>query len=119
VPAGTSLLDGEWHHLAYVFSGRYSDEGHPEIYHFIDGVRLETYEPKEPMLVNTECSAKHSRPLTLGSQIISKPSKDTFVGDIDELYIFRGALEDQQVRSLYESNELSKGGQPVGPPPSN
>jgi hypothetical protein len=103
---GISILDGKWHHLVYVFTGHHSSEGVPELRHYLDGEPLMERRIETEVPVNTECSAKHSRPLTLGCQIISKPSRDTFKGSIDELYVFRGVLNDEQIQSLYRYNSL-------------
>lgn len=106
---GVSILDGEWHHLVYVFTGRHAPDGTPEVFHYLDGRSLEVRFTEVRGPVNTECTAKHSRPLTLGSQIISKPSRDTFRGKMDELYVFRGVLGVEQILSLYETNSLDDG----------
>lgn len=104
-PANVSILDGTWHHLAYVFDGSYDLSDRPNIIHYLDGNALDNRHTAVSMPVNTECNANYSRPLTLGAQILSKPSRDTFIGAMDELYVFRGALRPYQIRSLYESNQ--------------
>jgi hypothetical protein len=108
LPEGKTVFDGDWHHLAYVYTGRSTPEGHPEIIHYFDGEALEVRHLGGVSQINTECSAKPSRPLTLGAQINWKPPRDTLIGAIDELYVFRGALNGRQVRSLYEFNSLDE-----------
>lgn len=101
-----SIFDDRWHHLAYVFTGRTDHEGRPEIIHYRDGQPIETsgWPPESP--VDTDCSAKNSWPLTIGTQLFSNPIHPTFTGAIDELYVFRGALTEPQIRSLMERNKV-------------
>jgi hypothetical protein len=106
MPAGVSALDHRWHHLAAVFTGRYGDDGVPEIVHYLDGRRLRQADALALVPVNTITNHAHSRSLSLGLQ--ERPSDlDHPVPAIavDELVIIRHALDDGQVRTLFETNE--------------
>ena len=102
-----SFLDGRWHHLCYVFSGHTDAEGRSEVIQYLDGEALAIRNPGRNIPVNTDCGAKNSWPLTIGTQLWSTPLRPTFNGSIDELYIFRSALNPIQVRHLMEHNRLT------------
>lgn len=103
---GGLLLDDEWHHLAYVFTGRTDQEGRPELIHYRDGEALPLRNPARNLPVDTDCAAKNSWALTIGTQLFTNPLRPTYHGAIDELYVFRGALGPGQIRALFQSNRL-------------
>ena len=99
------VFDGKWHHIAQVFTGRVID-GQPEIIHYLDGNQLKTRKIWNPGPINTDCMSNKSWPVTLGVQLYQRPNLPTFSGLIDELYLFRSALDASQIRYLMKNNRL-------------
>ncbi|MCB1133295.1 MAG: hypothetical protein KDN05_19395, partial [Verrucomicrobiae bacterium] len=116
--AGEAFLDGRWHHLCYVFTGRSDDNGVPELIHYLDGEPIMVRGADDGVPVDTDCGAKGSWPLTIGTQLWTTPLRPTFSGCVDELYVFRGALNPVQIRQLIVRNRLdSFAGAPASGPP--
>lgn len=103
---GESFLDGRWHHLCFVFTGRSDEDGRPELIHYLDGEPIMVRGAEETIPIDTDCGAKGSWPITLGTQLWTTPQRPTFNGAIDELYVFRGALNPVQIRQLIVRNRL-------------
>ncbi|MCP5534061.1 MAG: hypothetical protein H7A49_17610 [Akkermansiaceae bacterium] len=106
IPWGASVLDGKWHHLCYVFTGHSTENGGPELIHYLDGEPIVPHLPKSTIPIDTDCGAKGAWPLTIGTQLWTTPLRPTFNGCIDELYVFRGALNHVQIRQLIVRNRL-------------
>ncbi|MGJ8642709.1 MAG: LamG-like jellyroll fold domain-containing protein [Luteolibacter sp.] len=100
------LKDDTWHHLVFVYRGRLLANGLPDVSIYVDGresgllykgggsVEIESGK------IDTETDTVHSQPLLIGK---SPGERDTFKGDIDELYIFTGALQEDAILDLYEA----------------
>ena len=101
-----NCFDGEWHHLAFVYTGQSDPEGVPALKFYLDGIKLETKEVTSVVPIDTDCSAKNSWPLTIGIQPFTNPQRPVYQGKIDELYVFRGVLSDSQIMGLAKDNRL-------------
>ncbi|MFC4991869.1 LamG-like jellyroll fold domain-containing protein [Rubritalea tangerina] len=93
-----------WFHIASVYTGKTTPEGTPEIFHYLNGQRVpvETTEHKRP--VNTDTSSPESLPLRFGYSIQKGFTGGTVNADIDEVYLIRAVLEDQQIQYLMQHN---------------
>ena len=105
LPAGASLLDGEWHHVVSVFTGRHL-EGEPEIRHYVDGVSL----PNGPRHIESSVRTS-SGPGGVRRTMILRHDWPGYGGRsfpwaIDELYVIRHPLGLAGVRGLFEENRL-------------
>ena len=91
----TVIADDQWHHVVVVYE--VSDAGRREVRFYIDGV-LESFAQRNKGhgIVNVASAA--SRPLRMGA--------DLFSCQMDELYIVKGALNEESVQSLYRQNQL-------------
>lgn len=106
VPQEQKVLDGTWHHLASVFTGRYLDGGAPEVLHYLDGERLPVHEVAAAVPINTITDDPRSWTLSLGLQDIGPGAQPPLPDlDLDELVLLRHALDDAGVRRLFQTNE--------------
>lgn len=110
----TNIGDGEWHHIAHVFTGKHLEDGNPEIYSYVDGepehIQRNTNEhlirhSNGNIPVNTNIYDKDSKPLSL----LAHSWDDTrhgwpFQPSMDEIYIFAAALSAEQIQNLYRYN---------------
>lgn len=113
----TPLADDRWHHFAVVYTGRELPDGRPELLCYLDGrpepmnrgYRSDIISDHAPgaYSVETNLSVSDAIPVTLFPR--------DWVGDrrsvnmplaLDELYIFEGALNEDQVIRLYEKNRV-------------
>ncbi len=111
------INDGQWHHLAVVYTGRSQADGDPEVSCYVDGQldRMTRYALDSPpkdangkIEVNTTCTGPEAVPLTLFTDIYSDrkmPSRGAISLAIDELYVFQSALTAQQITHLFHSNQ--------------
>lgn len=106
LPAGKTVLDGQWHHLASVFTGNEREEGGPEILHYVDGV-LQT-EGNRHLLgpIYTAAGTEFGLPMVISGDIWPEVPKATYPWTIDELYVARYPFDAEEVRKLYETNQL-------------
>jgi len=104
--ASSAVDDGEWHHVVQVFTGATREGGQPEIIHYFDGKGLELRSAGSTIQVDTDCSSKASWPFTFGAQLFQEVKSPTFIGAVDELYVFRCALSAEQIEILYKENAL-------------
>ncbi len=105
----TDLRDGEWHHLAVVLCGGSSVEMGTQVVVYIDG--------KLERLSNSALGEKQVAPdsadhgLRLGRSITHVQRMEDhwhggfFRGDLDEVYLFRGALSQEEIVTLKDHNE--------------
>ena len=107
LPKGSSILDGKWHHLTFVFTGKYSQSGRPEIIHYLDGTRVsKPHYSSSYTKIKTDTRQSTSPQLRLGADMRAGDLvKKTFPGEIDELYIFRGIINEEQIRQLMTTNK--------------
>ncbi len=108
----TSLDDGQWHHVAAVYTGQNLPSGMPDLRLFIDGKREagewvwnEPIDRKEGNVrVRTETRVEEgAEPLMIGKPL---HDRNSFRGELDEIYVIAGALETEAVQTLWQSNRL-------------
>jgi hypothetical protein len=104
-PIHSSNSPDRWVHIASVYTGITTADGFPQIRHYINGElqpSTQAYkwpeEKSKPLAMNTDISSDAATPLRIGAA--------TADGDLDELYLFRGALSEEQIRQLMEENQL-------------
>ena len=104
-PIHSSNSPERWVHVASVYTGTSSAEGYPRIRHYINGelepsTQAYSWPEKKfkPLAMSTDISSDAATPLSMGTA--------TADGDLDELYLFRGALNESQIRQLMEENRL-------------
>lgn len=104
----TPLCDGRWHHCAVVL---YQDPERSDrfpVLLYVDG-RMESASSKAVYGVNTE-GGEAARPIWIGRSLghgrEDKPPEGTgfFRGDLDEVYVFEGALNPKQIGNLMTGN---------------
>lgn len=116
------LRDGQWHHVVSIFIGGEDPDVATHIRHYVDGrleeasgymrSKVETRADEESMmlLVGSHLGrAQGARRQADGKTPRKPPYFTGFRGDVDELYIFEGALTPVQVWRLY------KDGRPPAP----
>ncbi|BCX47456.1 hypothetical protein HAHE_13640 [Haloferula helveola] len=103
---GADIFDGEWHHVAFVFTGETDEEGLPELHHYVDGQPQTVHHTRTGPSVDTLSDGRSGWPLTLGIQLFSEQEGPTYQGKIDELHVVGGALDQDQIRHLMEKNRL-------------
>jgi hypothetical protein len=104
-PIHKSHLPDRWVHIASVYTGITTADGYPETLHYINGelqqaTQAYTWpeEKSKPLAMDTDISSDAATPLRIGAATVN--------GDLDELYLFRGALSESQIRQLMEENRL-------------
>ena len=107
--------DGQWHHLAVVYSGRSQPDGYPDILCYVDGNldRMTHYggdarDSRGNIIVNTSTTGPGALPLNLFTDMYSDrkmPPKGALSLAIDELYVFQAALTAQQIAHLFHDNQ--------------
>lgn len=105
---GATALDGQWHHLASVFTGRIGDGGVPEIIHYHNGQRLATGDVRQLAPILTLPNTHPENGLAIGypnewSRIPNRVSPWHF----DEVVIVRHPLDARQIRELHQTNSWS------------
>ncbi|WP_193214272.1 FecR domain-containing protein [Luteolibacter marinus] len=110
----TQVLDGTWHHLASVYTGKTRDDGTAEIVHYVDGVAHHAHywrdRARSPEPVSTRSHGPDSQPLRFGlTALVPESDLPTLLGVIDEAYVFAGALSEEQVQLLYQENRVAGG----------
>lgn len=113
----TPIADGQWHHVAHVYTGKANSDGDPEIYSYIDG-RLEqanrfaipgiSRDSHGNITLNTAIDSTSSVPLKVFNHLWkTKWENYTIAPSIDELFVFPAALSSQQIRNVYLKNQLN------------
>lgn len=109
----SNIADDQWHHIAYVYTGKDSYDEEPEILCYIDGEieDLSTHHYNEVAtdnglknIVNT--AGKHSggSPLWMFGHHWGWEAFENVERSLDELFIFQGALKQSDIQRLYKSN---------------
>lgn len=106
LPDDGNLLDGEWHHVVSVFTGKYHNPGHPEIHHYVDGRYIPNSSWSERRPVNTREGGGESKPLSLLLNAWSTEPLSVNPWAVDELRIYRHPLDETQVRRLFSENRI-------------
>jgi hypothetical protein len=97
---------GDWIHIACVYTGRSLENGDPEIILYINGVRQASEHRNDTYPVDTDVSSPDAHSLRFGTVLGSGPGDHTLDADIDEAWLFRGVLDDAQIRQLMDANRL-------------
>lgn len=102
----------EWVHVATVYTGLRSDSGYPEIIHYINGdpqecrsSHLWPWGGNDPVQVDTGVTSADAGPLRFGAMPGARRGDRTVNGDLDELFLFRGVLDEGEIRHLMERNQ--------------
>lgn len=105
--AETPVNDGEWHHVAVVYTGKTLSNGLADVAIYVDGVPENvTRNPgvlanlEHPSPVNTLTRTNNARPLRIG---FGFENEQSFSGEIDELCIHQGAISASTIESLVDS----------------
>ena len=96
----TDLRDGRWHHIAVVLGGDTRADNEMGVTLYVDGVeeRQSGTRSGEP---DTVLGHNEDSWLSIGRFFdVDVPARGTLRGDIDELYIFSGALTAESIRNL-------------------
>ncbi|QQL44666.1 LamG-like jellyroll fold domain-containing protein [Sulfuriroseicoccus oceanibius] len=111
-PVRRNLADGEWHHVACVARPIDNQDfpGGMLVTVYIDGEKQGEFIPAEKkgsvMHTYTVTHDVDSTPVTIGSSIHQPGTPPiVFRGDIDEVYLFYGALDEEGIRVLMEKND--------------
>ena len=108
VTGSTDLRDGRWHHCAVVLYKDERDDNRIPILLYVDG-RMESTNVKGIFGSIHTSDRESSRPVWVAKSLrhddLSR-SRGTgyFRGDLDEIYIFDGALNQRQIENLMLSN---------------
>jgi hypothetical protein len=97
----------EWTHVATVATGRETAAGEPELRHYINGEPVPGHtSPLGPSIGQPGIApfSPAAASLLIGALPGAAPGGPTLDGDIDELFLFRGALDDGEIRLLMESH---------------
>jgi anti-sigma factor RsiW len=104
VVGSTDLRDGRWHHLAVVFGCEPDPETRIPVRLYVDGV-LEKASKWRYFMPYTTPGWDANTELRVGISFDSKGvPRGTLQGELDELYIFSGVLNDEGVRRVMNSN---------------
>jgi hypothetical protein len=98
--ATVPLPHDKWTHMATVHTGRKSDDGQPEVLHFIDGDLVPTASLESGNAKSPFTAAR----MLIGALPGTSPAGPTLDADIDELHILRAALGKEEILSLMERN---------------
>lgn len=102
----TSIADNQWHHVAYVFSGKIHKNGLPDIQFYIDGNPepiSKSYADKS--YAYTMASVFQKQPVTFAADLFRKGHpRQIFTGQLDEVFLIKGALNAKEVKTLKETN---------------
>jgi hypothetical protein len=108
----TDLRDGEWHHVAVVlYESSQADIG-KHVLLYLDG-ELERISRRALREVNTRTDGAHHG-VWLGRNVAYTGSAPDhrqggfFRGEVDEVFIFGGALSHDEIRALKERNEMPR-----------
>ncbi len=94
----------QWTHIATVHTGRKSDDGQPEVLHFIDGDLVPTASLQAGSVNYPFATAESSARLLIGALPGVTPGVSTLDADIDELHILRAALGEKEIWALMDEN---------------
>lgn len=111
------IADSQWHHIAYVYTGKSKADGDPEITCYIDGTIEATTRHAYSnvaknddgnIIVNTATEDFNASALWLFGHMWYRPYESiSTTRQLDEIYIFQGALNEQDILKLYHHNQLN------------
>ncbi|MBK1825552.1 LamG-like jellyroll fold domain-containing protein [Haloferula rosea] len=102
--------DGGWHHLVAVYYGDMLEDGRPNLAIYVDGLhralihRGESGELERFSELYTITDSKDSEPFLIGKAL--RKRGPSFTGEIDDLFIYDGALSDDSIRRLAAEESL-------------
>ena len=107
----TRIDDGQWHHIAAVYTGGNRADGAPDVLLYVDGAKEDTTLQKMPAVsptgmnrVNTDTSSHDALPLSVFCHLYGAPDGIRNPVEIDELFVFPGAITPDQIANLMRSN---------------
>ncbi|MCW1886340.1 LamG domain-containing protein [Luteolibacter flavescens] len=103
------VLDGEWHHIACVFTGEVSETGMVKVAHYIDGEPVPITWATLGAGVDTRAGGGPATRLRVACDSMMPGGPGNVPVMVDELFIIRGALSDEQVKILYQENRFVPG----------
>ncbi|MFC4992283.1 LamG-like jellyroll fold domain-containing protein [Rubritalea tangerina] len=95
---------GEWVHLAVVYTGEQTEAGHPDIRIYLNGEEVAVDASAAESEVMTDILSEGALPVRFGASIANVSGKLSVDGDLDEVYLFFGVLNQAQIRSLMDAN---------------
>ena len=109
IVAKNDLRDDQWHHVAIVVYGGSKADVSSHILLYLDG-ELQTTAQKSVLPIATDTQSDESIKLLMGrdakNYLLNKDNPKTFLGSLDEVYLFDAALSSEQIRSLQSKNSL-------------
>jgi len=96
IVGSTVVTDGNWHHVAAVFTNNYGNV--TNVVFYVDG-QFDPISAKAPQAVNTQAGGD----LQIGNDVQGR----YFTGLIDEVHIFNRALSAAEITSLYNATNQS------------
>lgn len=107
VIGSTDLRDGRWHHVAVVFLGGTDVDVSTHVKLYVDG-RLEPQSGRKQQTIRTSVDPSETRPLSVGRYVgpYHRIPPRHFLGRIDELHLFEGALTPRQIWRLMHANRV-------------
>ncbi|QQL45857.1 LamG-like jellyroll fold domain-containing protein [Sulfuriroseicoccus oceanibius] len=106
VDSDVDVADGEWHHVVVTTTGELTATDELDVDVYIDGQRsMLRYGNKggqgAPPEMRTVTRSKTSVPLVMGASLLPNPrDREYFIGEIDELYIHAGHMDQGEVGEL-------------------
>jgi uncharacterized repeat protein (TIGR01451 family)/fimbrial isopeptide formation D2 family protein len=98
-PAGTSIADGQWHHVAVTVRRALSGGGT----FYVDGAAVGTFDPTVRPL-----SLDSTSPLWIAAERPVTGTSSYFNGCLDELEIFKRALDPAEVSAIFAAGGAGK-----------
>ncbi len=98
-PAGTSVADGQWHHVAVTVRRGLAGGGT----FFVDGTAVGTFDPTVRLL-----SLDSASPLWIAAERPVGGDSSYFSGCIDELEVFKRALDPTEVSAIFAAGGAGK-----------
>ncbi|NWK55010.1 FecR domain-containing protein [Verrucomicrobiaceae bacterium N1E253] len=111
-----SIADSQWHHIVCIYDGTADSKGNPNLQLYIDGQPEQVtkhrntglkVDDKRGIKLNTRVDSLDSVPLSIFADLWGKDESGNNVNAaIDELFIIRGAVSEDQIFQLYRNNQL-------------
>lgn len=120
----TPIADNQWHHIAYVYTGKSKPDKTPKVYCYIDGKldptqhyarSIESGKQLTEVKISTASVDNEGDALSLFNDIWKIRRDDKPLDfeappaiSMDELYIFQGALSHEEILNLYKNNSIRR-----------
>lgn len=95
-----------WMHIAVVYTGQENKQGNPDIRHYINGVKQAMLMDQSKSKVMTDLFSTSAKPVRFGATLEPDRLSRSVDGDIDEVFIFHGVLNETQIQQLMHHNQL-------------